>query len=508
LEEDEDDKVREYAALALGRIAPEAASLPVYRHEVVGALAQALQRDTNEEVRWQAAVALRRLGPEARTALPALKTALDDEEKVRNAALRVLFRLGREGVPLLCHALAKQALDVRRAAANYLGEIGPPAKDAVPALLRACWDDHDAVRVAAAESLLRIDPALARRHVVAPLIKVVEREVGSTYPAIMLLRKIGPEAHAAVPALIRALGSSEGSIPQAAAEALGCMGEAGKPAVPALLARLEDESHEVRVAAALALWRLGRRGAAMAALLEEVQNEVKECGARYQALGALAEIGPEASQALPALRRALLDRDDPSRPWVAWALWRIERRVEFPGYVVDYRQDALRALIQMLPGKRASASETDPSWVLRSIGPEAEAAVPALLDYLQNEDWAVRLAAVETLAAIGPRVKDAVPALKALLGEVDSTLRLGCAVAISRIDPQSAPMDVLADLLERRPILVRWLREEMGPSGPMAKPLVPVLLRALRHDDLDVSRDAARLLRQVDPEAAAKAGVP
>ncbi len=55
---------------------------------------------------------------------------------------------------------------VRRCAARALGRIGPKAKNAVPALLRALEDSEPTVRDAAKVALGRIDPAALDRALV------------------------------------------------------------------------------------------------------------------------------------------------------------------------------------------------------------------------------------------------------------------------------------------------------------------------------------------------------
>ena len=52
---------------------------------------------------------------------------------------------------------------VRGTAAEALGQLGPAAKAAVPALLDACEDRSVLVRHAAIEALRKIDPEAAHR---------------------------------------------------------------------------------------------------------------------------------------------------------------------------------------------------------------------------------------------------------------------------------------------------------------------------------------------------------
>jgi 3-methyladenine DNA glycosylase AlkC len=63
---------------------------------------------------------------------------------------------------------------------------------------------------------------------------------------------------------------------------------------------------------------------------------------------------------------------------------------------------------------KSSKNSTGRSIAARSLarfGPEAKAAVPALIEALKDEDKATRVSAASSLGQIGPAAKDAVPAL-------------------------------------------------------------------------------------------------
>jgi HEAT repeat protein len=80
----------------------------------------------------QSAAALGELGPEAKIAVPALIGALKNEDA-----------------------------RVRQAAAEALGKIGPDAHKAVPSLHQALKDTDSAVSAAAAAALKKIDPQVS-----------------------------------------------------------------------------------------------------------------------------------------------------------------------------------------------------------------------------------------------------------------------------------------------------------------------------------------------------------
>src|SRR5262249_31211045 len=110
-----DEKEREKAAEALGRLGPKAKA-------AVPALVKLLKAGTPAQ-REQAVRALGKMGPAAREAVPALLQALRDEETDRRLTADSPF-------PVL-----QSLLPFRAAVADALGDIGADPKVAVPALL-------------------------------------------------------------------------------------------------------------------------------------------------------------------------------------------------------------------------------------------------------------------------------------------------------------------------------------------------------------------------------------
>jgi hypothetical protein len=108
--------------------------------------------------------ALPELRPEVKNfAIPLLTERLGDKnEWVIAGALLALPKMVPESIPALIQCVSSGDSQVRAAAADLLGEIGPEAKSAVPTLKSALTDDNPEVRLAAAGSLgkLGCDPAL------------------------------------------------------------------------------------------------------------------------------------------------------------------------------------------------------------------------------------------------------------------------------------------------------------------------------------------------------------
>jgi HEAT repeat protein len=158
--EDVDESVRACAVHAILQVGPQPAT------EVCG-LIDSLQEKI-ELVRFHAAIALGNLGCAARSAVPALiRTALRDEEPaVRLEAAMALWNIDHKGplvVPALIKALADDNELICWIAADCLGQIGPEARDAVPALQQALRRPFKMglIGKGVALALRRIDPEAA-----------------------------------------------------------------------------------------------------------------------------------------------------------------------------------------------------------------------------------------------------------------------------------------------------------------------------------------------------------
>src|SRR5262249_5353007 len=123
-------------------------------------------------------------------------------------------------------------------------------------------------------------------------------------------------------------------------------------------------------------------------------------GVRQGAAEALMKIGPKAQAAVPALAKALQDKESRVRWSAAEALVKIGPKAA---------QAAAPFLVQALNDKEEVGHRNDAE-ALVQIGLPA---LPALVKALQNKDneWTVRQSAARVLGAMGLEAKDAVPAL-------------------------------------------------------------------------------------------------
>lgn len=132
---DENENVRSAAVHAVLEVGPQPAS-------EVSALIDALQ-DELDVVRFHAAIALGDFGREAQPALGALIHASlwDDDAAVRVEAAVALWKIDHNKAPLVLPTLVKALGDANELicwiAADCLGQMGPEAREAIPALQQA-----------------------------------------------------------------------------------------------------------------------------------------------------------------------------------------------------------------------------------------------------------------------------------------------------------------------------------------------------------------------------------
>ena len=121
-----------------------------------------------------------------------------------------------------------------------------------------------------------------------------------------------------------------------------------------------------------------------------------------------------------------------------------------------------------------------------------------------------RVQAINDLGSLGPRAKAAAPALLQALHRKDDVLCGPAATALVRIqaEPDQVIPALIGCLLDRegrgRPDVV----EALGEFGPRARAAVPTLVKLLAdRSSKDIMAAVPTALKNIDPDAAAKAGV-
>lgn len=142
-----------WAANAIASIGPEA-------KDAVDALRNML---ANAPRAWRSGAvrALGNIGPEASAAVPDLVELLGGKDgEMRAYAAGALWKINRHprAIPTLLEELKNPSYDKPYAAVVMIGEIGPPAKEAVPDLIKTLSHRELFVRKEAARALKKVDP--------------------------------------------------------------------------------------------------------------------------------------------------------------------------------------------------------------------------------------------------------------------------------------------------------------------------------------------------------------
>ena len=139
------------------------------------------------------------------------------------------------------------------------------------------------------------------------------------------------------------------------------------------------------------------------------------------------------------------------------------------------------------------------------MGPWAAPAVPALIEAMQDEDWANRCNVIEVLGEVGPEAAAATPALvKTLQNDEHHLVRSHAAEALGKIGGTEA-VPVLMSVLEKGDDSVRSdAARALGRIGDSRA--VPALIAALDDGDESANYDIVSALRALGHKA--KAAVP
>lgn len=283
---------------------------------------------------------------------------------------------------------------------------------------------------------------------------------------------------ASVPVLIDALGDQNPKVRKAAVAALDAIGPDARDAVPALIEVLKDDDFNVRQAAADALENIQLKTKAIVADEAEIKNvrllvnttrlESGDWMIQTAALNKLAEMGSEAVIALPELIRIIEDRSD----------WRDQ-----------FYNQVLKGAVT----------------VLGNIGPEARAATPALINLMDNKDYAVRMEVVKALDKIGPGTDSAL--IEALIQAVRGKPELiALRDSFAKILPSSYEYLAYRGITygDQDCDVRREAAASLGRFGADAVAAVPALLDATLTDINDnVKRQAAISLCRIQPGSGA-----
>lgn len=375
-----------------------------------------------------------------------------ESESAVNAAMPVLIALAGPGGQRVSAAERVSALIA-------LADVGRGGDRVVPVFAEALRErdpPDDARKVALYYGLPRY-ARVAGTAVPALRDLIKDPDASVRDQAMSLLGEIGPVAKAAVPDLLAVL-RDRSAHPRdrgEAAAALGGVSHSDTDMVPVLIRASTDPAPGVRLGAVRGLGNLGVATPDVVATLTAALSSGGDPDLRRQAVFALGRLGPGAAKALPAVEDA--GRRDPALATaVAITLLRLGREREGRDrltalavapeaerhFFIDTLGEDFRPLAVPVLAEVVRRNARGGYWAmeaLQSLGPDAAAAVPALVAFLKvgrprGADAPPFEAAIATLGRIGPAATEALPLLRELAENgANAGVRRDAAAAIERI---------------------------------------------------------------------------
>ncbi len=486
-------------------------------------LAQSLAEPNQPiEIRFSTLRSLNEMGP---VAVPALLGLLEPSQgSGREFAWQVLERLGpraSSATPTLIHILRDRDADSddRSRAVGVLGQIGPAAGDAFGLLLEIAERDQDAeLRLACLNAMCLVggtSPDKQSRLVRLLLNEDEEGQLRVAAAAVLVQQPSPPQV--VLPALIGlAQHPDNWNVCAAAAEALGKLGPDAGDAILALMTLLDHEVTDVRLAAITACGAIGSAALdAVPSLVRRIQLD-EETSVTESAARALIKIDPNAVNTL----LTGLNGDGSTREHTLQAL----------SAMGPAGRTAVPHLLKMLADPELSDLHLGIVHVLRSIGPDAAAAisplesllaasgqpvevrveaalalgaiglesVPSLFAALRDQEPAVRVAAAQSLAMQNIRERTAIPGLLRELINADAAD--AAADALVTIGQDAIPF--LCDLIRDQQIDLERRAKACGILGRIGGSAAPILVQALQDRDDELAAAAEQALLELGPRTA------
>ncbi|GEM_PF-23583 len=465
------------------------------------------------------------------SALPALFDIMrSPDEEVRDLAQWLTFILPKEEGPVeeavrcLVALLEDENPGLRAHAAGLLGDFGPRARDAIPALVERLGG-AEGLASEAAQSLGKIGPEAI------PLLLPVLRNGTRTarLSSLSALEKMaasfGGKASAALPDLVAVLAENRDPVfRELSMYAIQCIGPT-REAVPLLaeycLDRIRDEDPERQREGFLLLFH-EKMGAVRKAVVPHIVDLLRDpeeeadirCWAacffhgrgedaalaipvllsvlgdqsrslRESAIRTLGSFGPEARKAVPLIVEALGNEAEILRSAARGALKTICR-------------DSIAPLLDALDHPKA-AIRAGAASVLGSIGEGVVSAVPRLAERLGDEDASVRERAAEALGRMGPGARKAIPALSVLCWDPVLRVRFRASVALLKMGEDEGPLlsAFIKALGDEDPAIRRSAAKILGGLGPRAREAARSLAKSLADEDDKTAEAAAVALGRI-----------
>lgn len=207
--------------------------------------------------------------------------------------------------------------------------------------------------------------------------------------------------------------------------------------------------------------------------------------ARATAVQLLGQMAPGDAKAVPALVRALSDKDE-------------SLAVAARESLAQAGEPAVLPLTKALKHESSSVRFLAVS-ALADLGPHTSAAVPALLETLNDEVPELRSAAIIALTRSGAEISTLLPAFVKAINDKVVTVKLDAINAIAAFQAEAAP--AIPPLIKLLKDEEQWVRSSaafaLGQIGPAATEASPALQEALKDSSAHVRVTAGNALWKI-----------
>lgn len=438
----------------------------------------------------------------------------EENAGLRNAAVEILTRLGKDSVPMLLEQADCQDHDVRKFIIDILGDIAAP--EAIPVLIHGLADNDSNVRAAAAENLGKLRTALA----VPDLLKAMQHpDLLLQFTILDALSRIASPV-----SLAELLPYKDEKLLRKAL--IGCLGKAGDAsAVKELVVALTDPMRNVREAAILALVDIydrhpevvmqelsdcekGPVAASVSGYLEgEFNDDLKHASLRLLGwMGTADSVVPmlkllDYESMQQAALAALVDigHGNPQALLAAWPIVAGKQRA-YLAYVLG-ESGCPEGAALLKDGLLADDAQIVrmSAYAIGKVG--AVDTLPNLVDCLSSDSSEVQEASVEALVALGKRFPaETFAALQPLLSDRDAKQRVFAVMVLRELD-NPAVLSALAMALKDSAVEVRRAAVKVFEYHDVSDHISTLLL-SLTDEDAEVRRTVVEILANCDNEEA------
>ncbi|MCC6619823.1 MAG: HEAT repeat domain-containing protein [Deltaproteobacteria bacterium] len=390
-------------------------------------------KDDVADVQHAAAAVIEALGPKALPAVASMVEALGDRDlDIREPMHRALVALGAPALPAIIQGLWVPPDVARKTVVPILVELGEVA---TPSVIAALEHPSQLIQLNALHALMllyAVDQKGAvkgmprviamTRHVLPAIISAAQKclfRLEGRTPAefqkdpvpmpipgfdkgslpVDVIKPAAPGLDVAW--MISALADGRDVVRENAARAAGYMPKAVKDLMPSLQLALRDAAHDVQIAAAEALATLGLEdGQAIPALTFALRDTQRPGGERVRRalLTALDAFGPKRCAAV--LVEHLVGRED----WMLLTIGRVAGRMH---------EVFVPALVQVaLDGERSLIARENAVKILGDLGPRAKSATQSLLQLLPDMQGMLAAKAVFAISRVCPFDKAVIEAMQ------------------------------------------------------------------------------------------------